>query len=125
MQAKSSRRCSNEAANQSRGVRSRIRASVLCAIVTVGVQEPERVLGFRIEGGQLIARVATGGCTVPDDFKVLVKRSQFDARNLQLTLVRVRQDMCKGFFPEGVEVVFDLSLLGVSPSAKIEMMNPW
>ncbi|MCX6559188.1 MAG: hypothetical protein NTZ26_01615 [Candidatus Aminicenantes bacterium] len=68
----------------------------------------EALLGPR----QLMVRVATGGCTGKDSFKVeMVKMpsaSPQSAPHYVLTLNRIKSDDCKAFFPNGTPVLFDL-----------------
>ncbi len=67
----------------------------------------EALLGSR----QLMVRVATGGCTEKDSFKVEVKKApDSDSRTpcYILTLNRVKPDDCKAFFPDGTPILFDL-----------------
>jgi hypothetical protein len=46
------------------------------------------------------------------------------AGTVKLTLVRLKPDWRKGFFPEGAKITFDRRTLGIPANAKIELENP-
>lgn len=67
----------------------------------------EALLGPR----QLLIRVATGGCTGKDSFKVDVAKAPGPASQTAhyvLTVNRIKIDSCKAFFPDGTPVLLDL-----------------
>ena len=64
--------------------------------------------------------VFTGGCTFKDDFEVVVNESQVPAT---LKLVRTRPDLCLGYFPEGVEIDFTWTELGLQKQP-VWILNP-
>jgi hypothetical protein len=84
----------------------------------------EALLGPR----QLMVRVATGGCTDKDSFKVgMVKTpgaSPQTAPHYVLTLNRIKADDCKAFLPNGAPVLFDLQKdLGLSGVFTFSLAN--
>ena len=80
-------------------------------------------MAFRAEDSTLIFRVATGGCTTADDFRVDVE--SVDSRHVAITLHRLRADTCKAFIPEGVEIRFERTALGIPPGHVIVIRNPF
>ena len=83
----------------------------------------ETLIAFRAEGSALIFRVATGGCTTADDFRVDVE--VVDSRHVAITLHRHRADTCKAFIPEGVEIRFEREPLGIPAGHAIVIRNPF
>lgn len=83
----------------------------------------ETIIAFRAEGSALIFRVATGGCTTADDFRVDVEL--VDSRRVAITLHRLRADTCKAFIPEGVEIRFEQEALGIPAGREVVVRNPF
>jgi hypothetical protein len=69
----------------------------------------EALLGPR----QFMVRVATGGCTDKESFKVEMSKMPSvppqSVPHYVLTLNRIKPDDCKAFFPNGTPVLFDLA----------------
>ncbi|RPJ07600.1 MAG: hypothetical protein EHM28_06520 [Spirochaetaceae bacterium] len=81
-----------------------------------------------IADGKVVFRSVTGGCTDRSSFRIDVKKETgYSAQNPMyvLTIMRVRPDDCKAFFPEGVEISFDLEKdLGLTGWYTILVTNP-
>jgi hypothetical protein len=91
---------------------------------TTGEDHPlEIVMGFRVVGTALTFRVATGGCTKADDFRVDVEQSA--DRHVSVSLRRVRADTCKAFLPDGTEITFEAGPLGIPAGHLIVIRNPF
>ena len=99
-------------------------AFTLASAATAGTSKVEHVCDFRVKDAQLVFRVATGGCTEADDFKLRKTVNPKAAGTVKLTLIRLKPDRCKGYFPEGTKITFDRQKIGVPASAKIELKNP-
>jgi hypothetical protein len=64
----------------------------------------EALLGSR----QLMVRVASGGCTDKDSFKLAMVKMPGAPPHYVLTLNRIRRDDCKALLLAGAPVLFDL-----------------
>lgn len=104
--------------------RTAVLAFALASAATAGTSKVEHVCNFRAKNTQLIFRVATGGCTQAEDFKLHKEVNPKAAGTVNLTLVRLKPDRCKGYFPKGTKITFDRRKLGIPASAKIELENP-
>jgi hypothetical protein len=82
----------------------------------------EQVLAFRTVEQKMFVSVATGGCTNAEDFDVRVSLRK--RIGVELTFVRRTPDYCKEFFPEGVELMFDLGRLDLPSGVKVFLGNP-
>lgn len=71
----------------------------------------ETVRAARIENGRLIVRVDSNGCTDAADFAVDLAPSS-DGWT-EIALRRTDQDLCKALVPDGVEVAWALTDLGL------------
>jgi hypothetical protein len=85
----------------------------------------EILMGFRVAGERLHFRVATGGCTSADDFRLDVEEAKEEVGHIIVTLHRIRIDSCKGHFPDGTEITFATDALGISPGQRILVRNPF
>jgi hypothetical protein len=98
------------------------------------VSRTQRELGivilenFSVKDGVVSFRTPTGGCTDKDSFKVSVKREEGISEKIPhyaLTIERIKPDDCKAFFPDGVEVKYDLEKdLGLKGAYTIFIANP-
>lgn len=82
----------------------------------------EAVRGARIADGRLVVRVDSGGCTEAADFAVDLTPA--DDGWTEIALRRTDADLCKALVPDGVEVSWTLSELGVEPGARTRLVNP-
>lgn len=82
----------------------------------------ETILGANIEQGALAVRVASNGCTDKDYFDVDVDR-EGDSR-FTVEFDRTREDHCRAYFPDGVELVWSYAELGLPLDAKVSIANP-
>lgn len=57
----------------------------------------------------ITAQVDSNGCTDESSFRVDARRV---AQGVQLTIVRIRPDHCRAFFPEGTEVQLTTPVVG-------------
>lgn len=82
----------------------------------------EAVRGARIADGRLVVRVDSNGCTDAADFAVDLAPAS-DGWT-EIALRRTDQDLCKALVPDGVEVGWTLSELGVEPGTQARLVNP-
>jgi len=80
----------------------------------------ETLRAFRFEGGALIARVDSNGCTSAADFAVELDG---DAP-VEATLIRRSPDNCKALVPDGVELRWSYADLGLDAGQAVRMRNP-
>jgi hypothetical protein len=85
----------------------------------------ETLMGFRVDGAALHFRVATGGCTTVDDFRLEVEPRRPGTEHVTMLLRRVRADSCKGYFPDGTEITFDGTAHGIAPGQPMLVRNPF
>jgi len=87
------------------------------------VQPPlEAVRNARVQDGRLIVRVESNGCTEVSDFAVELT----DAADgwTEAAVNRTDADLCKALVPDGVEVSWSFSELGLEPGARLKLLNP-
>jgi hypothetical protein len=82
----------------------------------------EAVRSARISDGRLIVRVESNGCTDATHFAVDLTPVDDGVTNIALR--RNAEDLCKALVPDGVEVSWTLSELGVEPGAPTRLLNP-
>ena len=80
----------------------------------------EAVRGVRIAEGRLIVRVGSNGCTDVGSFEVEVS----PGAQPSVALKRLRPDPCRALVPDGVEVGWSLTALGLEPGDSIRLANP-
>lgn len=82
----------------------------------------EAVRSARIADGRLIVRVDSNGCTDASHF--MVDLTPVDDGVTNIALRRNAEDLCKALVPDGVEVSWSLSELGVEPGTPTRLLNP-
>ena len=82
----------------------------------------EAVRSARIVDGRLTARVDSNGCTDTTHFAVDLTPADDGVTNIALR--RTAEDLCKALVPDGVEVSWSLSELGVEPGTQTRLLNP-
>ncbi len=82
----------------------------------------ETVRAARIEGGRLIVRADSNGCTSAANFAVDVTAG--DDGWTDLALRRTDPDPCKALVSDGVDVVWSFDELGLEPGARARLTNP-
>jgi hypothetical protein len=87
-------------------------------------EEVETLLEFRVDERELIFRVMSHGCTNKSDFEVRIATHLADDREIFVTLLRRKWDPCKGFFRDGIEIVFTREELGLSSHVIVRITNP-
>lgn len=80
----------------------------------------ETLGSIRFEGGAVLVRVGSNGCTQTSDFAVEVA----DGETVDLTFTREKPDMCKALVPEGVELRWTYAELGLSSGKAVVVRNP-
>lgn len=89
---------------------------------TRGVSDSlERLQGARVEGGDLVIRVSSNGCTRQEDFSV---ESQRRDGLTAFSFIRKRPDNCRALIAEGVELRYRLDDFGVERGGQIRVRNP-
>ncbi|MCC6889209.1 MAG: hypothetical protein IT536_11805 [Hyphomicrobiales bacterium] len=66
-------------------------------------------------------RVFSGGCTEAEHFHLGVRRRN---GQVEVTLIRLIPDNCKGDFPQGTEIRFDYAKIGLDRDDVIRLCNP-
>ncbi|HOP64354.1 MAG TPA: hypothetical protein PK906_13315 [Spirochaetota bacterium] len=67
--------------------------------------------GLSVNGRCLSFTADTGGCTKKNSFRLNIKKvsvSKEKINHYQITVERIIPDNCKGLFPEGIVIEFDL-----------------
>lgn len=82
----------------------------------------ERVYSADITDNQIAVRVAASGCTNKDFFDVDVDRRGDNTFSVELE--RERRDYCKMMQPNGEELVWSFSELGIPDGATVTLQNP-
>ena len=80
----------------------------------------EAIRSARFEDGALVVRVDSNGCTQASDFELSV----VDGAPADITVRRVREDLCKALAAEGVELRWTYADLGLEPGAPARILNP-
>lgn len=80
----------------------------------------EAIRSARFEDGALVVRVNSNGCTQASDFELSV----VDGAPADITVRRVREDLCKALVAEGVELRWTYADLGLEPGAPARILNP-
>lgn len=82
----------------------------------------EAVRTARIADGRLTVRVESNGCTDASHFAVDLSSAGDGWTDIALR--RTAEDLCKALVPDGVEVSWSLTELGVEPGAQARLINP-
>ena len=82
----------------------------------------EAVRIARIQDGRLIVRADSNGCTDVSDFSVELTAAA-DGWT-EAAVIRTDPDLCKALVPDGVEVSWSFSELGVEPGTPLRLLNP-
>jgi hypothetical protein len=80
----------------------------------------ETIREARFVDGALVARVDSNGCTQASDFEVSVA----DKSPAQITLRRIKPDLCRAMIPDGVELRWTYADLGLEPGTPARIFNP-
>lgn len=83
----------------------------------------ETLMGIQFEDDKLKIRVSTGGCTTNESFQINVIKGFTGIPPYIVEIYRVVPDYCKGLFPEGVVLEFDLKELEIEPFASFTLQN--
>jgi hypothetical protein len=90
--------------------------------------ELEFIYGFVTTSTDLTVQVYSGGCTDREDFAVAISQPRClptpgcDSRK-RVTIVREKPDLCRGFFPHGELITFNLAELELELTSFI-LQNP-
>ena len=88
---------------------------------TTAVSAPLETLStLKFEGGAVVIRVGSNGCTDASDFAVAVA----DGETVDLSFTREKPDLCKALVPEGVELRWTYQELGLEPGKAVVVRNP-
>jgi hypothetical protein len=80
----------------------------------------ETLRAVRFEGGALVVRADSNGCTAAADFAVAI--SEGDVTDI--TLTRQSPDLCKALVPDGVELRWTYAELGLEAGDAVRVTNP-
>ena len=80
----------------------------------------EAIRSARFQDGALVVRVDSNGCTQASDFELAVT----DGAPADITLRRVKEDLCKALVPDGVELRWTYADLGLEPGVPARVLNP-
>lgn len=82
----------------------------------------EAVRTARVADGRLTVRVDSNGCTDASHFAVDLTPAGDGWTDIALR--RTAQDLCKALVPDGVEVSWSLTELGLEPGTPARLINP-
>ncbi|MAF57585.1 hypothetical protein [Ponticaulis sp.] len=82
----------------------------------------DRVYSADVSGDTVTVRVPSNGCTDKSYFEVDVDRE--DHNTFYVEFEREREDHCRALMPEGVELVYSFSELGIPAGASVVIENP-
>lgn len=80
------------------------------------------VFGATVETDAVVFRVTSNGCSDESYFDIDVRR-RGDER-YAVGLDRIREDDCRGFMPDGVDVVYTFDRIGIPEGADVAILNP-
>ena len=99
-------------------------ALMWCVIAAHAAESaPLRLLGVPVVEDGLSFQVPTGGCTSKSSLQVRLQAT--NPGPVEIELVRVVPDECKGLFPEGINVVFTWTELGAARDRGAKILNPF
>ncbi|GAB4520280.1 MAG: hypothetical protein Tsb0010_04590 [Parvularculaceae bacterium] len=82
---------------------------------------PGALYAAQVANDEIIVRVRSYGCTDKADFDVDVDR---EGRIYEVEFDRDRRDRCDDFAPEGAELRYSFSELGIPSGAAVKIRNP-
>lgn len=83
----------------------------------------ETLMGIEITDSKLKIRTHTGGCTTEDSFEISINKGFTGLPPYILEVYRIEPDYCKGYFPDGILLEYDLATLGLEPFATFSLTN--
>ena len=83
----------------------------------------EVLLGLNLTPKTLDIRVASGGCTQKEDFKIDVNKGLTEKPPYTITIYRTKKDDCKAFLPDGVLLSFTKEELGLNGLTEFTVTN--
>jgi hypothetical protein len=92
-------------------------AFVFCQSAFAGILE---LKGLSRDAEGISIRVSSGGCTD----KTTIVAVQLEKFPVQVRFERIEEDVCEAHMPDGVLLKYSYSELGLSPDAKIVVLNP-
>ncbi|HYF23143.1 MAG TPA: hypothetical protein VD929_07075 [Caulobacteraceae bacterium] len=81
----------------------------------------EPVHAVQADGERLEVRVRSNGCTDKSSFSVDVRR---DGPEAVVALHRVRRDLCRAYFRNGVPLAWSYDELGLREGTPVRLANP-
>lgn len=88
--------------------------------ITPPVRGLEELMGVVIAQRGIVFQVFSNGCTDKEDFRVDVVESI----PLEVRLIRVEPDPCRGFLPLGTRLRFSYKELGIQREETLRVVNP-
>lgn len=83
----------------------------------------EVLLGIRVEGDAVLVRVASGGCTKKEHFRVNVAYNHDVPQVPMLTFLRIMPDDCKGYSRHGITIRFSLDEIDARHAGEFLVTN--
>ena len=93
---------------------------ISAAVSMPGALEP--IYAAAVSADQAVFRVTSNGCTAKADIQPVVRRVGDSAL---ITLRRLKDDRCSNVQLDGVDVIYSLEELGLTPTDRIEINNPY
>lgn len=93
---------------------------ISAAVSMPGALEP--IYAAAVSADQAVFRVTSNGCTAKADIQPVVRRVGDSAL---ITLRRLKDDRCTNVQLDGVDVIYSLEELGLTPTDRIEINNPY
>lgn len=87
---------------------------------TAQAAAPESLRAVRFDGGAVVVRVDSNGCTDASNFAVEVA----DGGTVDLTFTREKPDLCRALVPDGVELRWTYQELGLEAGKTVVVRNP-
>lgn len=97
-----------------------VRPPIVAGQTMPGALEP--IYAAAVSADQAVFRVTSNGCTDKADIQPVVVKTGTEAL---ITLRRVKDDRCDDVDLDGIDVIFSLEELGLAPSDRIEINNPY
>jgi hypothetical protein len=85
----------------------------------------EEIWELRNTPSSIYVRVASGGCTRAEDFRIETLPSTPNSPQRTLRFLRVTPDRCKRWEPQGTLLEFDKARLGIEAFELFRLANPF
>ncbi|MEM1406213.1 MAG: hypothetical protein AAGG59_05520, partial [Bacteroidota bacterium] len=84
----------------------------------------EPLLGASVFEDKLVIRVKSGGCTKKEHFRIDINRGVTGIPPFFVTVTRLVDDHCRAFLPNGIELIYTFTELGLDNGTDLIFTNP-